>query len=471
MMEMLNGGGGRPVGNTECSWCRAVPGGTGIAVLTILLSKNPGVPLLQRALEKLQDLQPILRSKLRHVKSTSSYHLVVQSSPSVHINVFDLAASRRILGADGLEGEDRSSLHLVLEHELNCNSWDFHEGTNKEEEERVLHASVYELPEGKWALALRLHVVACDRRTAVSVLEELLVLAAQEEGVTNEETRQGIQPCIEDVMPSGYLCRKGLLGRGVNLLNYSMSSLRLSNLKFDNAGSPRASRVVRMTLSAEHTTKILSKCRTRGIKLCGVLAASALLTAYDIETGGVVSNKKRTGKKYGVVTLVDCRSLLDPPLTRRDLGFYHSAILNTHHLKGRETLWDTASKAYSALRSSKEEGKHFADMADLNFLMCKAIDNPGITPSSSLRTSLVSVFEDPVTDDFRDARARLGVEDYMGCASVHGIGPSLAIFDTVREGSMDCVCVFPAPLHSTKRMQEFADRMRAALVDAAAAAH
>ncbi|KAI4341975.1 hypothetical protein MLD38_026641 [Melastoma candidum] len=110
-------------------------------------------------------------------------------------------------------------------------------------------------------------------------------------------------------------------------------------------------------------------------------------------------------------------------------------------------------------------------MADLNFLMCKAIDNPGITPSSSLRTSLVSVFEDPVTDDFRDARARLGVEDYMGCASVHGIGPSLAIFDTVREGSMDCVCVFPAPLHSTKRMQEFADRMRAALVDAAAAAH
>jgi hypothetical protein len=29
----------------------------------------------------------------------------------------------------------------------------------------------------------------------------------------------------------------------------------------------------------------------------------------------------------------------------------------------------------------------------------------------------------------------VGVEDYMGCASVHGLGPSMAIFDTL------CLCV------------------------------
>jgi hypothetical protein len=41
--------------------------------------------------------------------------------------------------------------------------------------------------------------------------------------------------------------------------------------------------------------------------------------------------------------------------------------------------------------NSKNCNRHFLDMADLNFL--KAIDNPGLTPSSSLRTALLSVFE------------------------------------------------------------------------------
>ncbi|MFS7952096.1 hypothetical protein Hanom_Chr07g00602931 [Helianthus anomalus] len=84
-------------------------------------------------------------------------------------------------------------------------------------------------------------------------------------------------------------------------------------------------------------------------------------------------------------------------------------------------------------------------MADLNFLMCKAIDKPGLTPSSSLRTSLLSVLEDPLIENTNQLHKQIGLLDCIGCSSVHGVGPSLAIFDTIRDGELDCACVYPSP--------------------------
>lgn len=115
--------------------------------------------------------------------------------------------------------------------------------------------------------------------------------------------------------------------------------------------------------------------------------------------------------------------------------------------------------------NAKNSNKHFSDMSDLNFLMCKAIENPGLTPSSSLRTALISVFEDPIIDDSNELNQQLGLEDFVGCASAHGVGPSIAIFDTIRDGGLDCACVYPAPLHSREQMQELIDHMRRILVD------
>lgn len=104
-------------------------------------------------------------------------------------------------------------------------------------------------------------------------------------------------------------------------------------------------------------------------------------------------------------------------------------------------------------------------MSDLNFLMCKAIENPGLTPSSSLRTAYISVFEDPVIDESNGLHQEIGIEDYIGCSSVHGVGPSIAIFDTLRDGQLDCAGVYPSPLHSEEQMQQLFDEMKRILVD------
>lgn len=142
--------------------------------------------------------------------------------------------------------------------------------------------------------------------------------------------------------------------------------------------------------------------------------------------------------------------------------------MNTHDVGG-DTLWELASRSYKAFENAKNCNKHFTDMSDLNFLMCKAIDNPGLTPSSSLRTALVSVFEDPVIEDSESdemMHKEFGLEDYEGCSSVHGVGPSIAIFDTIRDGKLNCTCVFPSPLHSREQVLKLVDDMKKILVDA-----
>ncbi|KAL6005276.1 hypothetical protein ACLOJK_005838 [Asimina triloba] len=257
------------------------------------------------------------------------------------------------------------------------------------------------------------------------------------------------------------------------------------------------------------------KCKEKEIKLCGALVAAGLIA---VNSSKHLADNQR--ENYAAITLVDCRKILDPPLHDHSLGktlsaypahnemgqvfrllfeflelfgqqvamrstflkphgldlpgtyllmkailetagFYHSAVLNTHHIcKGQEGVWDAAKRCYTAFSNSKNSNKHFTDIGDLNFLMFKAIENPGLTPSASLRTSLISVFEDPVIDDSGESLREVGLEDYIGCASAHGVGPSIAIFDTIRDGRLDCACVYPSPLHSRKQVQGLIDHMK-----------
>ncbi|KAF2289717.1 hypothetical protein GH714_038185 [Hevea brasiliensis] len=264
----------------------------------------------------------------------------------------------------------------------------------------------------------------------------------------------------------------------MDVLGYSLNSLRLANLNFVDAESTRCSQLVRLKMNPDETHRLLQG--RLGLSYDFVMSEDHVNERLQIERDSTVwshsscwfdaahSSKGLTvdqRHKYGVVTLIDCRSLLDPVLNSHHLGFYHSGVMNTHDVSGGDKLWELAKRCYLAFSNAKNNNKHFIDMSDLNFLMCKAIDNPGLTPSSALRTACISVFEDPVIDDSNETYGELGVEDYVGCASVHGVGPSIAVFDTIRDGSLDSACVYPSPLHSRDQMQKFIDDMKRILVD------
>ncbi|CAL5389234.1 unnamed protein product [Camellia sinensis] len=450
---------GRPAGGTEQSWCKAVPGGTGITVLSLLLSKPPNFSILQNTLHNLQISHPILRSKLHFSTTTTpSFSFITPPTPHLQIQLFDLSSTAEILRS--LNNPSLSPFQLILEHELNNTTWrDLDLSLDSETD--VFFASVYSLSDAEWAVVLRLHTAACDRTSAAALLRKISAAVAEGGGGVEREIEGGgeVSLGIEDCVPNGK-GNKPFWARGVDMVGYSLNALRLANLNFVDVESPRCSKVVRLKISSDHTHRILSGCKSRGIGLCGALAAAGLIAGRSSK-----SLPDDQWEKYAVVTLTDCRPILDPVLSSNHLGFYHSATLNTHDIKGGETLWDLAMRTYNAFANSKKNNKHFSDMADINFLMCKVIDNPGLTPSSSMRTSFISVFEDPVIDHSSEMHREIGLKDYMGCASVHGVGPSIAIFDTIRDGALDCMCVYPSPLHSREQMEELVEDMKRVLVE------
>ncbi|EPS67523.1 hypothetical protein M569_07254 [Genlisea aurea] len=469
----------RPTGKTELSWCKAVPGGTGITVLSILISNRIDSQLLQNSLRKLQIAHPILRSKIRFDPDSNSFSYAIPVNPAVQLQRFDLQSTAQILQSSPAAASI-SPHQLLLEHELNINPWG---NSAPPSDTDVFFASLYELESGKRVLALRFHASVCDRASASALLEELLRFAAAPE-MAAETAESGLG--IEEYIPSGQ-ADKPFWARAADMAGYSLNSLRFAHLNFVDRNSPRTSRVARFQIGEQETDKILSECEAQGMKLSAAIAAAGLIAAHS---------SKRISEddyeKYAVVTLVNCRPLLDPVLDanqigkRRpppekkkqfhrpliafitaDAGFYHSAIINSHDVKGGETLWPLAKRVHSSLAKAKANRKHFTDMDDINFMTCKAIENPGFTPSRSLRTSLVTVFEEPVSEEQRFVD---GLEDVLGCFSVHGIGPSVAVFDAIRGGRLDCACVYPFPLHSREQIRELIDEMKRILVDGSAAA-
>lgn len=341
---------------------------------------------------------------------------------------------------------------------MNNNAWSNPDGTFVENAD-VLFANVYGLSESEWAVVLRIHTAACDRTGALSCLRELLGMMKRGENGGGFKEDWEISLGIEDCVPDGK-AHKPFWARGVNMLGYSLNSLRMAHLDFENTEVSRSSEFVRLKMNSDDTSWMVSGCESRGIKLCGLLEAAGLIAARSSK-----SLPQGQWEKYSVATLTDCRSLLDPVLTPGHVGFYHSAIINSHDIQGGENLWDLAIRTYTAFADAKKNNKHFSDVADLNFLMCKAIDNPGLTPSAALRTSLISVFEDPVIEQTNHLRGDIGLEDYVGCASIHGVGPSIALFDTIRDGELDCACVYPSPLHSRKQMEDLISDMKRILLD------
>lgn len=238
----------RPVGGTEFSWCRAVPGGTGITVLALHLSKPPDVPLLQSALRKIQSSHPILRSKLRFQPSTNTYSFVTPPESDIQILSKPVPDAK----TDGVD-----PFHLILEHEINQNPWS---NLDPSIDAEVLYASVYSLNEARWVLTLRLHTAASDRTAAVVLLRELLEVVGegkQGKGAERELGDNGkVNLGIEELIPSGK-ANKPFWARGVDLLGYSLNSFRLANIDFVDANSQRSSQVVRLQMTKDETRKLL----------------------------------------------------------------------------------------------------------------------------------------------------------------------------------------------------------------------
>eukprot|EP01018_Ginkgo_biloba_P013068 Gb_40809 [translate_table: standard] len=489
----------RMLGGTEYSWCKALGGGTGITILAMHFSEYVDPSDLQQVVHTVQMNHPRLRSQLVWIHGKPAFS--VSPNPYVEVQVMDSVTTSEILcgilsldkssppynesyssGGNSAESDDCNSYtdlqeeslkdwqHLV-EYELNINPWSDH--STSQAPKNMLAARLYCLPLGNSLAVLRLHTSICDRASAATILKQMLHVfyerkhghpppnmgfKSQTESNSCADKTMNYM-AIEDAIPKGK-ANKPFWTHGVDLLGYSLGSRRHSNLPFEDPHAPRHSQIVRLCLSSDETTQLLKTCKMKRTTMSGAITAAGLkATAVSKQLGN-------HSEHYCVITLIDCRGLLDDKLFDHTIGFYHSAILNTHQANEVMEFWEVARRCSSALENSMKNRKHFIDMGDVNFLMRQAIQHPSLTPSSSLRTSLIVVFEGPMVDEMRELKNAIGLEDYMGCSSVHGVGPSLAVFDTIRNGALDCACVYPAPLHSRKQMQGLINTMKSILTSA-----
>jgi len=239
----------RPAGGTEFSWCKAVPIGTGVTVLSLLLSKPPEIATLENALHNLQNSHPILRSKIHHDPSTNTFHFLTPASSNVQVQHYDLASTAHIVQAQS-NGHD-NPFDTLIENQLNDDTWCDYAARDLD----VLHASAYTLAHDRFAVILRLHTATCDRAAADALLRELMQLFSG--AGTGEIGERKVGSAIEDLIPEGKM-HKPFWARGLDVLGYSVNALRFSNLNFVDAASRRRSRIVRLQLNADETKNVLA---------------------------------------------------------------------------------------------------------------------------------------------------------------------------------------------------------------------
>ncbi|KAG6420919.1 hypothetical protein SASPL_117464 [Salvia splendens] len=126
----------------------------------------------------------------------SSFSYVIPQSPYLQIRPFDTQSTAQIL-------QSHSSippLQLILEHELNNNSW---QNPDPSSDADLFLASLYVLEGSLWVLALRIHTSVCDRAATAALLSELVAMMEEKEGNRAEsmeenqemEVSLGIEDC------------------------------------------------------------------------------------------------------------------------------------------------------------------------------------------------------------------------------------------------------------------------------------
>lgn len=505
----------RMVGGTEYSWCKAVSRGTGITVLALLFDADKVVPsLLQPALDHIQAIHPRLRSRLLWIHGRPA--LSVSPVPLVKLQVVHAHDFLQAHEPDPREDSQGDEWLRLVETELNINS-EWREQHHCLEPKPMMALRLYvdihpspaqpECCSSRSLLVFRLHTAICDRASAATVLTELLhtmcrlrsasatcnsndntstndpstfagedlsplndpstfaeeYLSPSRHLLPQEKEAAGISlVAIEDAIPKG-MADKPFWAHGVDILGYSLGSRRHAMLPFLNVEQlERRSETTCLKLSVGDTQKLFKECSVQRTNRLGALTAAGLKATAILKKLGSRS------EHYAVVTLLDCRPLLEPVLSKSTVGFYHSAILNTHQVSEGVDFWELARRCSGAVEGAVSRRKHFRDMGDVGLLMCQAMQTPQLTPFASMRTSTLVIFEEAMVDELAaDARREVGLLEYIGCSSVHGVGPSIAIFDTLRQGALHCTCVYPSPLHSRTQITHLLHTMMRILVNAA----
>jgi hypothetical protein len=472
----------RELGKSETNWIAAVETGTGITLLGLLFARRFTRSSLTTSLRQLLASHPRLRSRIS--KQLNGKNFLFTTSNADHAAEDPIVSQISLISSaanddeeeleDDYESEEASKEKWLklLEDEMNT-------PFPKEKPFAVFDMKVYELPENSSLVVFRFHSAAADVASTSPVARQFVDLlyrqvqleeeeeeeedataqkkkqttwegsesAAAEGGHEEEEVENIELPALEKAIPQGQ-AQKPIWAHGVDTLGYGIVSRKHAYLPFDHTNKPQKSRLIRASLSPKATDDLLQACKKNNSLLYGAIEAAGLKAAADMKKVG------KRGEHYGTVVLLNCRNLLEPRILESHVGFYHAAMMKTIHVSETESFWEVAGKCTTKYNEAIKAKKHFMDMGDLNALMVQAMRFPNLTPSGSLRSTLLSLTAEPLYQDLGPSAMHLNLTDHLVCTSNHGIGSCLAIFYFIRDAKLEFSFIYASPLFTRPKMQD-----------------
>ena len=239
----------RDLGKTESNWVAALESGTGITITSILFERHMPVADLKGPLCDLLALHPRLRSLIVQENRVFVFH----TPEEIFVRLCEIDLSSETFEEDE-DGNSREPWHLITEKELNT-------AFSKDYPIAVFQPKLYLLPDSYSLLVLRVHAAAADMASTATMVKQIVSSLQIRSAIDYKKVSGGeeveLLPSIEDGIPPGQ-ANKPFWAHGMDVVGYGLKSRRHAYLPFDDAESPRTSKLIRAALTAD-ATKLLLK--------------------------------------------------------------------------------------------------------------------------------------------------------------------------------------------------------------------
>ncbi|KAJ7514043.1 hypothetical protein O6H91_23G024200 [Diphasiastrum complanatum] len=457
----------RSLGASEENWTRSTAGGTGIAVFGIALKRHVDINSIELAAKKVAENHALLRVQ---IAETSKGKLSFELKPEPWT-----PAIEELPWPTVVEGENNSgvlvlpdahkhpglssALHEIVTNELNISFLDSDKAGYPLD---IFQIHVYfQKHHHQTIIILRFHSGAFDRHSSVVAAQEFLsslnaAVDGKDAPLSTASDKNGVFPSMEDLIPKGK-ASKGFLKKGLDAVGYAVNSVKNSLLPFQpgfaaQKQQPFRSEILSYTLGISGTEALMAACKKENTTYAAALAAAILKAAANVKE---LKDKKQDA--FSFTSVLSCRPFFEPPLEDLVLGNYSAGLPQDEQVKENVSFWDLARRVSASTQKELSKSRQFSELSVLNMLFSQVLKHPSLTPNSSLRTSLFTLFVDGPVKIQVDKLENLHLAGTFGpFASMHFIGPCLCVGEALNKGpELSLSFIYPTPVYSRSQLEAF----------------
>ncbi|KAH9289060.1 hypothetical protein KI387_033177, partial [Taxus chinensis] len=461
----------RALGQSEENWARITDQGTGITASGIALRRSIEEEQITMAVQGLMDHFAIARSQIIE-NNKGKLYLQVHNNPAKSMVEEKswpyIDSSKSLPGVLELPHDDENhtlslALQEIVRKEINIPFLNTHNMAAPPLD--VLEIHFYRnSSEPQTVIVIRIHSGACDRFSCCVMVKHFLsALNAIVEGRKPEfpdgPGKNELPSSMEDMIPKGK-AEKGFFTKGLDVLGYALDSKKYSLLPFSPEFTKMPikagfmSDILTYSLGREGTGALHSACMKQKTTHAAVLASAYVQTAANMKE--LKDNKLN---QFCFTGVLDCRPYFKPLLAETVLGNFSAGILQGTRVKNDISFWDLARSISSQTAKEIGKHKHFSELPVLAMLVGQVMKHPSLTPSSSKRSGLFTMFlgEAGKAEEWKNVES-LKVAGSLGpVASMHAVGPCFCACETTREGPELCISfIFATPVFTRDQMHSFA---------------